>query len=53
MVLCGSKYTYQNGMCLKGIGLHAQNLLTTLGLIVNIIEGAYINAKNKLHFDNE
>ena len=29
-------------MCLKDIGLHVQNTLTILSLIVNIIEGTYV-----------
>jgi hypothetical protein len=37
MVRCGSKNGYKKDMCLKRIGLHAQNILTILGLIGNII----------------
>ena len=39
---CGSWNGYQKGMCLKEIGLHAQNMLTILSLIVNIIDGIHI-----------
>ena len=31
VVRCGSKNGHQNDMCLKEIGLHAQNMLTILG----------------------
>ena len=30
---------YQNTMCSKEIGLHAQNMTTILGFIVNLIGG--------------
>jgi hypothetical protein len=33
-------------MCSKAIGLRAQNLITVLGLVVNIISG-------DVHFENE
>ena len=33
---CGFKNKYKKDMCLKEIGLHAQNLLTILSLILNI-----------------
>ena len=36
VVSCGSKSRHQNNMCLKEIGLHAQNLLAILGSVVNI-----------------
>ena len=37
---CGFENRHINGiMCLKRIGLHAQNMLTILGPIVKIIEG--------------
>lgn len=39
MVRCGSKSGYQKDMSLKEIGECAQNLITTLGSIGNIIEG--------------
>ena len=39
---CGSWNGYQKGMCLKEIGLHAQNMLTILSLIVNIIDGIHM-----------
>ena len=29
-------------MCLKEIGLYAQNMITILGLIVNMIGGSYM-----------
>ena len=34
MVWCGFKNGYQNDMCLKEIGIHAQNMITILGSIV-------------------
>ena len=38
VVRCGSKNGHQKGiMCFKEIGLHAPNVLTILGSIVNII----------------
>ena len=43
VVGCGSKNGYQKNMCLKEIGLHAQNLLTILGSIINIIGGLPFN----------
>ena len=40
VVRCGSKNGHQKGiMCFKEIGLHAPNVLTILGSIVNIITG--------------
>ena len=42
MVRCGLKNIYQKDMCLKEIGLHAQNIVIILGSIVNIIEGTYV-----------
>ena len=40
MVRCGFKSGHQKDiMCLKEIGPHAQNMLTILGSIVNIILG--------------
>ena len=36
---CGSKNGHQEGMCLKEIGLHAQNVSTILGSMVNMIGG--------------
>ena len=39
VVRCGSKNRYQNDLCLKEIGLHAQNMVTILGSTVNIIGG--------------
>ena len=37
MVRSGTTNGCQNGTCLEKIGLHAQNMITTLGLIANII----------------
>ena len=34
---CGSKNGYQKDMCLEDIGLCAQNMITMIGSIVNII----------------
>ena len=34
---CGSKNGHQEGVCLKEIGLHAQNMLSILGSMVNMI----------------
>ena len=39
MVGCGSKNKHQKDMCLKEIELHAQNPLTILRSIANIIRG--------------
>ena len=39
MVRCGSNNRHQKDMCLKEFGMHVQNLLTILDLIVNIIGG--------------
>ena len=39
---CGSKDEHQKDMCFKEIRLHAQNMSTILGLIVNKIEGTYM-----------
>ena len=39
MVGCGSKIKFQKHMCFKEIGLRAQNVITILSSIVNIIEG--------------
>ena len=36
---CGSKNGHQEGMCSKEIRLHAQNMLTILGLMVNMTRG--------------
>lgn len=38
VIRCGSKNKHHNDMCLKEIGLRAQNLLTIQGLVVNIIK---------------
>ena len=43
VVWCGSNNGYQKGiMCLKEIGIHAQNMITVLGTIVNITGGTYM-----------
>ena len=42
LVRCSSKNGYQKDMCLKGIGLCAQNMITILGPIVNILGGTYV-----------
>ena len=39
VVRCAFKNAYQKDTCLKEIGLHAQNMTTILGSIVNIIGG--------------
>ena len=39
MVWCGSKNVHQKDMCLKEIGLHAQNKISILGSTINIIGG--------------
>ena len=39
MVRCGSKNGHKTDVCLKDIELHAQNILTILGSIVNRIRG--------------
>ena len=39
MVRRSSKNGYQKDMCLKGIGLRAQNMITIIGPIVNILGG--------------
>ena len=38
----GFKNEYQNNMCLIEIGLHAENMITILGSIVNIFQGTYM-----------
>ena len=43
VVRWGSKYAHQKDMCLE-IGQRAQNLLTILGSIVNIIGGIYVTS---------
>ena len=43
-------------MCLREIGLHAQNMLTILGSVVNMIGGGAIWPLDEhvtLHFDHE
>ena len=39
VVRCGSKSGYQKDMCLKGIRLRSQNMITILGPIVNVLGG--------------
>ena len=46
VVRCGSNNRYQKDMCLKEIGLHAQNIRTILGSTVNIIGGTYMTILN-------
>ena len=41
VVWCGSKNKYQKDMCLKEIGLHPQNMVIILNLIININGGLY------------
>ena len=43
MVRCELKKAHEKYTCLKEIGLHTQNLLTSVGSIVNIIGGAYMS----------
>jgi hypothetical protein len=38
---CGSKNGYQKDICVKGIGLHTQKMITVLILIVDIIGETY------------
>ena len=50
VVRFGSKNRHSTGlkkdiMCLKEIGSHAQNMLTILGSIVNIIGGIYMTTE--------
>ena len=57
MIRCGSKNKYQKNVCLKESELHAQNLITILGSIVNIM-GRRIwpfneDENENLHFDDE
>ena len=39
MVRCGSKNEHLKDMCLQDTGIHAQNILTILGSIINMIGG--------------
>ena len=41
MIGYASTNEYQKDMCLKEIGLRAQNILTILNLIINMIGGTY------------
>jgi hypothetical protein len=47
-IWCGSKEGHQKGMCLVKIGLHAQNILTILGWIVNMISGRPITMSTRI-----
>ena len=42
VVWCGYKNEYQKDMCLKEIGLYAQNMITILSLTINMIGGTYM-----------
>ena len=55
LVRCGSKNGHQNNICLKNIGLCAQNLLTILGSFEHHWRDFYdcIRKKECLHFGNE
>jgi hypothetical protein len=47
-VVCGKVWIQEqtpNNMCLKEIGIRAQNMLTILSSIVNMIEGAYLTTQ--------
>ena len=39
LVWCGYKNEYKKDMCLKEIGLHAQNMITIVSLTINMIGG--------------
>jgi hypothetical protein len=39
VIRCGSKNTQQKDLCVKGVGLHVQNMMIVGGSIVNIIGG--------------
>ena len=57
VIWCGSKIEYKKIKCLKEIGLCAQNMITILDTIFNIMkgEGLYnpFDAHKTLHFDNK
>ena len=66
MVQCGSQTGYQKDTCVIEIELHAQNMISIIGLIVNIIiinnffinfvgRGSIwpFNKDENLHFGNE
>ena len=42
VVWCGYKNEYKKDMCLKEIGLHAQNMITILSFTINMIGGTYM-----------
>ena len=59
-VRCGFKNGAQKYICLNDIGLHVQNMITILGLIINIILFYFggraiwpFNEHENLHFDHE
>ena len=41
-IRCGSKNAYSKDTCLKEMGVPAQNVITILGSIVNVIVGTYM-----------
>ena len=55
MVWCGSKNGYQEDMCLKEFGPHAQNMITILDSIIHIIRApiSSFNEHENFHLDNE
>ena len=42
VVRCGSKNEHKKDMCLKEVGLHAQNVITILDSVDNIVGGIYL-----------
>ena len=42
VVRCGSKNWHQNDLYLNETGMRAQNMLTILGSLINVIDGAYM-----------
>ena len=44
VVICGSKNRHQKDLHAKEIRLHAQNMITILGSMVNMIGGAYMTS---------
>ena len=53
--ISGSKNLYKKEMCLREIGLCAQNMLTNKGLLVNIVGGLIwpFNEHTNIHFYNK
>jgi hypothetical protein len=47
--------TKKDNVCLEGIELHAQNMVSILSSIINIVDGTYVtfNEHYNLHFDAE